>query len=139
MFAGSRNCHAVVHARRDRKCPDARASVAACSVRAYHLIMSEHTHLKAVLDDVLRLGRALRQQSLTSYNSYAASSTPAKAHGSLDAKTKRTASPPAPPSPAFRRMHRISRPRRCEAGASREEAAETLRSPRPAAYGRERS
>ncbi len=50
--------------------------------------MSEHTHGKAVLDDVVPLGRALRQAIPEVYKGYAALSTAAMAPGVLDKKTK---------------------------------------------------
>ena len=93
---------------------------------AYHLIMSEHTHRKAVLDDVVRFGRSLRQQFPTSYNSYAAPSTPAKAPGSLDATTERTDRRLGVSITLCFDGWIASHARRCEAGASREEAAEAF-------------
>jgi AhpD family alkylhydroperoxidase len=50
--------------------------------------MTEHTHGKAVLDDVVPLGRALRQAIPDVYKGYAALSSAAMAPGVLDAKTK---------------------------------------------------
>jgi AhpD family alkylhydroperoxidase len=56
--------------------------------RAYHGVMTEHTHGKAVLDDVTPLGRALRQAIPDVYAGYAALSSAAMAPGDLDTKTK---------------------------------------------------
>jgi AhpD family alkylhydroperoxidase len=50
--------------------------------------MSEHVHGKAILDDVVPLGRALRQAIPEVYKGYAALSSAAMAPGALDAKTK---------------------------------------------------
>jgi AhpD family alkylhydroperoxidase len=50
--------------------------------------MTEHTHGKAVLDDVTPLGRALRQAIPDVYKAYAALGSAAMAPGVLDAKTK---------------------------------------------------
>jgi AhpD family alkylhydroperoxidase len=50
--------------------------------------MSEHIHGKAVLDEVVPLGRALRQAIPDVYKGYVALSTAAFAPGTLDVKTK---------------------------------------------------
>ena len=50
--------------------------------------MAEHVHGKAVLDEVVPLGRALRQAIPEVYKGYAALSSAAMAPGVLDAKTK---------------------------------------------------
>ncbi|HEY4610247.1 MAG TPA: carboxymuconolactone decarboxylase family protein [Ilumatobacteraceae bacterium] len=50
--------------------------------------MSEHNHGKAVLDEVVPLGRALRQAIPEVYKGYAALSSAAMAAGALDSKTK---------------------------------------------------
>lgn len=88
--------------------------------------MSEHFHGKAVLDDVVPLGRALRQAIPEVYKGYAALSTAAMAPGVLDKKTKELIA------------LGISITLRCDgciashargaanAGASREEAAEAI-------------
>ncbi len=50
--------------------------------------MSEHNHGKAVLHDVVPLGRALREQIPEVYSNYAALSSAAMAEGALAKKTK---------------------------------------------------
>lgn len=50
--------------------------------------MNEHVHGKAVLDAVVPLGRALREEIPEVYKGYAALSSAAMAPGALDAKTK---------------------------------------------------
>ena len=50
--------------------------------------MSEHTHGKAVLDDVVPLGLALRQVIPDVYKGYSALSTAAMAPGALGVRTK---------------------------------------------------
>src|SRR4051794_18819245 len=50
--------------------------------------MSEHNHGKAVLDEGVPLGRALRQAIPDVYKGYAALSSEAMAAGALDSKTK---------------------------------------------------
>jgi AhpD family alkylhydroperoxidase len=50
--------------------------------------MSEHVHGKAVLDDVIPLGRALRKAIPDVYAGYSTFGAAAMAPGTLDAKTK---------------------------------------------------
>lgn len=50
--------------------------------------MSDHVHGKAVLDDVIPLGRALRAAIPDVYKGYASMSAAALAPGALDTKTK---------------------------------------------------
>ena len=50
--------------------------------------MTEHNHGKAVLDEVMPLGRALRQAIPDVYKGYAALHSAAMAPGALDATTK---------------------------------------------------
>lgn len=88
--------------------------------------MSEHIHGKAVLDEVIPLGRALRQMIPDVYKGYSALSTAAMAPGDLGVKTKELIA------------LGISVTLRCDgciashargaaiAGASREEAAEAI-------------
>ncbi|MGZ4671392.1 MAG: carboxymuconolactone decarboxylase family protein [Ilumatobacteraceae bacterium] len=88
--------------------------------------MSEHIHGKAVLDEVVPLGRALRQVIPDVYKGYSALSAAAMAPGALGVKTKELIA------------LGISVTLRCDgciashargasiAGASREEAAEAI-------------
>lgn len=88
--------------------------------------MSDHTHGKAVLDEVTPLGRALRQAIPDVYKGYSALSTAAMASGALGVKSKELIA------------LGISVTLRCDgciaahargasiAGASREEAAEAI-------------
>ncbi len=88
--------------------------------------MSEHIHGKAVLDEVIPLGRALRQMIPDVYKGYSALSSAAMAPGDLGVKTKELIA------------LGISVTLRCDgciashargaaiAGASREEAAEAI-------------
>lgn len=92
----------------------------------YDSLMSAHSHGQIVLDDVIPLGRTLRQAIPDVYKGYAAMSAAAMAAGALDTKTKELIA------------LGISVTLRCDgcitshargaanAGASREEAAEAI-------------
>ena len=88
--------------------------------------MNEHTHGQAVLDDVIPLGRALRQAIPEVYKGYAALSTAAMAPGVLDSKTKELIALGI--SVALRCDGCIASHAKgaAKAGASREEAAEAI-------------
>jgi AhpD family alkylhydroperoxidase len=88
--------------------------------------MSEHVHGKAVLDEVVPLGRNLRSEIPEVYKAYAALASAATAPGRLETKTKELIALGI--SVALRCDGCIAAHARgaAKAGATREEAAEAI-------------
>ena len=88
--------------------------------------MSEHTHGKAVIDEIVPLGRALRSSIPDVYKGYAALSSAAMAPGAIDKKTKELIALGI--SVALRCDGCVASHARgaATAGATREEAAEAI-------------
>lgn len=121
--------HLVVGATSDTQTREPVPIAASSSVQGrvcHHPSMSEHQHGQAVLNEVVPLGRTLRQAIPDVYRAFAGFNQAAFAPGSLDTKTKELIALAIAVSERCDGCIASHARGASRAGASREEAAETI-------------